>query len=105
MALSKDKVNCSGNVLLHESVCAELNHLYERKNNDYGDSFHETYLDEGFAACRIRLTDKLNRFKKLTKQLERKVEDESIRDTLVDLANYVIMTIMEIDRDKDVHHE
>lgn len=33
------------------------------------------------------------------------VNDESVRDTLIDLANYAIMTVMEIDRDKDDCHE
>lgn len=99
--IDKEKVNCSGNVLLHESICLELNHLYEKKNIDYGDSFHDTYKEEGFAACRIRLTDKLNRFKRLTKKDSIMVNDESVRDTLVDLANYAIMTVMEIDRERE----
>lgn len=50
---------------------------------------------------RIRLGDKLNRFKTLTKGMEiALVNDESVRDTLVDLANYAIMTIMEIDEER-----
>lgn len=52
------------------------------------------------AMPRIRLGDKLNRFKTLTKGMEiALVNDESVRDTLVDLANYAIMTIMEIDEE------
>jgi hypothetical protein len=53
------------------------------------------------AMARIRLSDKLNRFKTLTKTNSQEVKDESIRDTLVDLANYAIMTIMEMDRKGD----
>ena len=49
-------------------------------------------------AC-IRLSDKLERLKRLTKA-EAEVKDESIRDTLIDLANYAIMTIMEVDNGK-----
>lgn len=49
---------------------------------------------------RIRLGDKFNRFKNLTRSGLRQVVDESIRDTLIDLANYAIMTVMEIDRAK-----
>lgn len=88
------------NVVMHREICEELNKLYERKNHDYGDSFHETFLEEGFAMARIRLADKFSRFKTLSKSEEKKVKDESIRDTLMDLANYAIMTIMEIDRNK-----
>lgn len=89
------------NVQLHGMICKELTDLYERKNHDYGDSFHQTFIEEGFAMSRIRLSDKLNRFKSLTfGATDQMVKDESIRDTLIDLANYAIMTIMEIDRSK-----
>lgn len=87
------------NVMLHSAICCELNGLYEMKNRDYGDSFHKTYLEEGMAMARIRLTDKLERFKKLTREGGRAVKDESIRDTLIDMANYAIMTVMEMDRE------
>ena len=85
---------------LHAQICQELNELYKRKNHDYGDSFHQTWLEEGFAMSRIRLSDKLNRFKKLSKGGDAQVDDESIRDTLIDLANYAIMTVMEMDLEK-----
>ena len=29
----------------HRELCEQLNKLYEKKNHDYGDSFHETYLE------------------------------------------------------------
>lgn len=82
----------------HMDICKHLNGVYERKNHDYGDSFHDTFVEEGMAMARIRLSDKLNRFKKLSREgSEQKVNDESIRDTLLDLANYAIMTVMEMD--------
>ena len=90
----------------HMDICKGLNEIYEQKNHDYGDSFHDTFVDEGMAMARIRLSDKLNRFKKLTRMSEDRsegfsnvpmVKDESIRDTLLDLANYAIMTVMEMD--------
>ena len=81
----------------HLQLCKILNEVYNRKNHDYGDSFHQTFLEEGFAMARIRLTDKLNRFKALTRTNEpKKVTDESLTDTLMDLANYALMTILEI---------
>ena len=86
------------NVQKHMEIATELNQLYERKNRDYGDSFHISFLEEGMAMARIRLGDKLNRFKTLTKSDQQMVTDESIRDTLIDLANYAIMTVMELDR-------
>jgi hypothetical protein len=89
------------NVLMHRDICTYLSELYARKNHDYGDSFHKTYLEEGMAMARIRLTDKLERFKKLTREGGRAVKDESIRDTLIDLASYAIMTVMEMDREAE----
>ena len=81
----------------HLQLCKILNEVYNRKNHDYGDSFHQTFMEEGFAMARIRLTDKLNRFKALTRTNEKqKVTDESLTDTLMDLANYALMTILEI---------
>ena len=84
-------------VQLHKEICTEINELYAKKNHDYGDSFHQTFVEEGMAMARIRLGDKFNRFKTLSRGNEQKVNDESIRDTLIDLANYAIMTILEME--------
>ena len=81
----------------HKELCDYIHELYERKNHDYGDSFHQTFVEEGMAMARIRLGDKLSRFKALTKSSEQKVNDESIQDTLLDLANYAIMTVLELE--------
>lgn len=82
----------------HKELCEGLNDLYAKKNADYGDSFHISFLEEGMAMPRIRLGDKFNRFKTLSKGGQRKVTDESIKDTLLDLANYAIMTVLEIEQ-------
>lgn len=84
-------------ILRHAEICKEINKLYERKNHDYGDSFHQTFVEEGMAMARIRLGDKFSRFKTLSRGGEQKVNDESIRDTLIDLANYAIMTVLEME--------
>lgn len=85
----------------HATLCKELNDLYARKNADYGDSFGQSFKEEGLAMARIRLGDKLNRFKTLSRSVECKVLDESIRDTLIDLANYAIMTVLEMEEEAD----
>lgn len=89
-------------VIKHKQICDKLNKLYERKNHDYGDSFHQTFVEEGLAMPRIRLGDKFSRFKTLSKLScsdadQQQVTDESLRDTLMDLANYAIMTILEME--------
>lgn len=81
----------------HKALCLEMNDLYARKNTDYGDSFHTSFEEEGMAMVRIRLGDKFNRFKTLSRGTEQKVKDESIRDTLMDLANYALMAVLEME--------
>lgn len=82
----------------HKKICLGLNDLYAKKNNDYGDSFHQSYLEEGLAMARIRIGDKYSCFKTLSKKPDaQRVANESIRDTLLDLANYAIMTVLEMD--------
>lgn len=90
-------MNDETNVRRHGKIAGELTNLYDRKNHDYGDSFHLTYQKWGLPMAAIRLEDKLSRFETLIRA-ESRVKDESIRDTLMDLANYSIMTIMELDR-------
>ena len=67
--------------------------IYEKKNADYGDSFSKTFDEFGLTASAIRINDKTERFKKLIKQ-DAQVQDESIKDTLLDLANYAVLTLM-----------
>ena len=85
------------NVHAHLEVCGELNVTYERKNADYGDSFAQSLDKHGLIAAIVRMDDKMNRVINLYKADERLVEDESIRDTLMDLANYAIMSVMWLD--------
>ncbi len=86
----------------HSIISRELTELYERKNADYGDSFGKSYAEYGLAMPCIRLEDKLNRLKNLTlRSGKQQIAEESIRDTLMDLANYAIMSIIEIDREKE----
>ncbi|HID0880210.1 TPA: DUF1599 domain-containing protein [Clostridium botulinum] len=78
----------------HKEICEELNKIYKNKNHDYGDSFGETYKKLGIISAVTRITDKVNRLQSLcTKDA---LVDESIKDTLKDLANYSIMTLIEL---------
>lgn len=80
-----------------EDVTIRLRNLYEAKNRDYGDSFSKSFQEWGLPMSCIRLSDKLNRLSSFAKNQEMLVKDESIRDTLMDLANYAIMTLVELD--------
>ena len=69
---------------------------YIRKNHDYGNSFDKSLDKFGLVASVVRIGDKMNRIESLV-QKEAMVQDESIRDTLLDMANYAIMTVMWMD--------
>lgn len=89
------------NSVKHRQICDRLHEIYRMKNLDYGNSFHDTFIDEGVVSSRIRIGDKYRRFCTLTKNNTQNVKDESVVDTLLDLANYAIMTVMEIENEPD----
>lgn len=98
----QNDTNTPDNIVRHARVCTELNELYKRKNADYGDSFHKSYEEWGLTMAAVRLCDKYSRFAQLVHQHgNAHVKDESMRDTLIDLANYAIMTVMELDMDAE----
>lgn len=81
-----------------EELTAEMAFLYKCKNEDYGDSFGDSVREFGLIAGVVRISDKFNRLKQLSKDgYTPKVDDESIIDTLTDLANYAVMLRMEIE--------
>lgn len=79
-----------------EDITIAMRNLYEKKNFDYGDSFAQSFEKWGLPMSCIRLGDKLNRLESFAKNKDMQVADESVTDTLMDLANYAIMTIIEI---------
>lgn len=86
-----------------EEITNKLNEIYIRKNKDYGNSFVKSCGEFGLVSPAIRMTDKLNRFKQL---INSKPEvDESIQDTLLDLANYAILTYMYIVNAREINEE
>lgn len=88
------------NITKMEVLLDKMLQTYEKKNHDYGNSFEQSLDEEGIAASRIRIGDKWNRFKQLSKGKDALVDNESIRDTLLDMANYAIMTVMWLDKDE-----
>lgn len=78
-----------------KQIANGLTELYERKNADYGNSFSKSFEEFGLTSPVIRLSDKVERLKTLSKQ-EAKVKDESIQDTVMDIAVYAMLTLMEL---------
>ena len=79
---------------MHADICVELNNTYQNKNADYGDSFAKVRKEYPEAIC-VRLMDKLERLKTLYRGDSQKVKDESVEDTLKDMANYCLMELVE----------
>lgn len=82
----------STNVLKFIDLTQEMARTYEAKNADYGNSFDKSLDEFGLVTSLVRMTDKLNRAKQLNHKEAR--VDESMRDTLMDLANYAVMTVL-----------
>ena len=78
-------------------ITANMAKTYAAKNHDYGNSFEQSLDKFGLVASIVRMGDKMNRIESLSKK-EAEVKDESIKDTLLDLANYAIMTVMWLNR-------
>jgi len=67
--------------------------LFAKKNADYGDAFAKY----GVIGVLMRIEDKIQRALSITKNGVNLVNDEGIRDTLLDLHNYAAMAIMLLD--------
>ena len=67
--------------------------LFIKKNSDYGDAF----ANYGVIGVLMRIEDKLHRSMSITKNGVNLINDEGIRDTLIDLHNYAAMALMLLD--------
>ena len=88
-----DMETTNTNVKKFNEIVCKMADTYEKKNADYGDSFGQTCDEFGIIAAIVRMNDKMNRIKQLSKK-NALVTDESIKDTILDLANYAVMTLM-----------
>lgn len=82
------------NVKHFETIVNEMAETYAKKNKDYGNSFDKTLDKWGPNIALARLEDKLNRVVQLTQSGKAEVNDESVEDTLKDMATYAIMFLM-----------
>lgn len=95
------KLHIEPKVAQHYAICQNLNQIYKAKNHDYGDSFGDTYKKLGIISAVTRLSDKMNRLMSLAVSHDAQVKDEKIEDTLLDMANYAIMTLIELGYEVD----
>jgi hypothetical protein len=64
--------------------------LFRKKNIDYGDAFAKF----GVIGVLMRIEDKIQRSLSITNNGVNLVNDEGIKDTLLDLHNYAAMALM-----------
>ena len=93
-----DLPNPPPNVRRFAELCIAMTQTYDRKNTDYGDSFSRSVQRYGKIAALTRMSDKWNRLENLMLSNDSKIKDESVTDTLIDLASYALMTIMELEK-------
>lgn len=79
---------------LHKQICGNMHNTYKAKNADYGDSFAKVREVYPETVC-IHIMEKLERLKTLLRGAEQQVKGESIDDTLLDIANYAVMELLE----------
>ena len=96
-----DKTLSNTSVHQFKDIVKGMIETYVRKNHDYGNSFDKSLDKFGLVASVVRIGDKMNRIESLV-QKKAMVQDESIRDTLLDMANYAIMTVMWMDNQDKV---
>lgn len=92
-------IPAEGGEELFHIITERMNELYKRKNKDYNNAFSDSVREFGLVSPAIRMTDKINRFKSLISK-EGEVKDESLTDTLIDLACYAVMAAMEVEKRK-----
>ena len=81
---------------IYNAIISDLAETYEAKNADYGDSVGDTYKQFGDVSFLTRITDKYNRILSLADKGEcGAVKDESMDDTILDMANYCILWLVE----------
>lgn len=81
-----------------ETVQKHALELFKKKNADYGDAFAKF----GVIGVLMRIEDKIQRSLSISKNNITMVNDESIRDTMIDLHNYAAMAIMLLDENEDM---
>lgn len=92
---SEPQTNLKYKYDFHKSVCEKLNEIYIKKNTDYDDAFAKGIKEHGYQSAIVRIDDKLNRIKSLMLNSKSAMVNESIEDTLIDLANYALMLYTE----------
>lgn len=86
----------------YNRIVEKMQKTFLAKNHDYGNSFATTWQefgDKGPITGVAQISHKYHRLLNLALGTKPQV-DESIDDTLMDMANYCILTLMELQKDR-----
>lgn len=75
--------------------------IYKQKNEKYGNSFDKSVEKYGLISALTRISDKFNRLETLILNHDNGTDDESLIDTLMDMANYCNMTILALENENE----
>ena len=93
------KINENTDEQLYGSLLDKLFTTYKAKNHDYSGAFTEMFDELGIDYAYGKLREKINRIKVLRKQ-PNMVENEGLKDALIDTAGYAILTLVELKKRK-----
>lgn len=108
-----DTMNRARLLTMHKELCDEARALSERKNHDYSGGKDDTHPFLNFTRCEamgicrtesgimVRLTDKMSRLSTFITTGEFKVKDEALKDTVLDIINYVVILYTYIQSQKN----
>lgn len=85
----------------HKKILENLHDTYVDKNNKYGDAFAETVEKYGNVAALTRMYDKFSRIETMVLN-EIEDSEESVIDSALDLANYLVMFVMELEKNNEL---
>lgn len=84
------------------AIVNKMADTYEKKNSNYGDSFGKLFEELGAVSGLVPLYNKLHRATSLINGDENHFE--SLEDTLIDMACYAIMNVIEMRKAKENEH-
>lgn len=81
---------------IFKELTEQMYNVFAAKRHDYGPTSEYTFKKFGLMSMVIRMSDKLGRLENIALKNDILVTDEKAEDTLLDLANYALITILEM---------
>ena len=83
------------------ATLTKMGDIFAVKNTKYGNSFEISVDKYGMIAALTRISDKFNRIENLILTNDEGTDDETMVDTLIDMANYCVMTAVYMKNQKE----